>query len=119
MFKSSTVLYEIFIENTISNAILHSFLLSFEFFICVFPYVISSVHKIFLLTKTYSFNHFEHYLGLLSLLKNNCISNRKVYNSPYVLIVTGCVIFFTGLFILLSRFYKKRFTLFCFERVLT
>ena len=111
MFKSSTVLYEIFIENTISNAILHSFLLSFEFFICVFPYVISSVHKIFLLNKTYSFNHFEHYLGLVSLLKNNCISN--------ILIVTGCVIFFTGLFILLSRFYKKRFTLFCFERVLT
>ena len=98
--KGNTALYEIAIENTMSNFLLHSLLIIFEYFICIFPYVITSIEKLNYLNKVYTDNDIYKSLSLLSKFKNQFIDKQSIYSSCYLYIVTGIMI----IFVILSLF---------------
>lgn len=112
MFKSAignTVLYETAVENTMSNSLLHSLLIIFEYFICIFPYVVSATQKICYLDKIYTDNDIYKSLSLLTKFKNQFIHKQSIHSSWYLYIVIGIMVFFAFLFIFMHLFLTKRF----------
>lgn len=106
--QRNTVLYEMVIEHTISNVPLQSLLLVIEYFLCIFPFVISSIRKLFMINKYYSYNKLENNLRLFSRMKNSFIDNHNVLSSTYIISMLCISSIFTLSFLLFFFFYKKR-----------
>lgn len=117
-YENNHALYEIFIQNTISNTVIHSILILIEYFVCILPFSVSAVYKINSFKQVYSYNYIDKYLSLYSRVKYELINKDHVYSSPYYFVILSINVISLSFFVLLRIFYKRRNSLSIFEKII-
>ena len=116
-YENNYALYEIVIQNTISNTVVHSILILIEYFVCILPFSVSSVHRINCFKQLYTYNFIDKYLSIYSRIKYELIDKDRVYSSPYYYIILTINVISLALFVVFRIFYKRRNSISMIEKI--
>ena len=117
-YDNNHALYEIIIQYTVSNTVVHSLLILIEYFVCILPYSVSSVHRINCFKQLYTYHFIDKYLSIYSRIKYELIDKNNVYSSPYYFIILSVNVISLALFVVMRIFYKRRNTISIIEKIL-
>lgn len=99
--------FNIVITETFWNIPLHTILLVFEYFVFIFPFQLSSAHKIKMYKQVFNCSALEDYLEILSKIREKLILNKQDQYSIYI-IITVIITFFLICYYLLLFLYRKK-----------